>query len=164
MTSRPDAAPNPDPLLWVLSADSAASLRSRSGVLRERLMALPEWRPVDVALTLAHFAPPGGAPEAAYRAALVADGRDGFLARLADLAEGRGSAGVTEGDPVTAGGSALDGGPLLGEDGPLLGNGGPVFVFPGQGPQWSGMAVDLCAGSPVFRARMDECVRALEPT
>ncbi|KOX26992.1 hypothetical protein ADK67_15035, partial [Saccharothrix sp. NRRL B-16348] len=34
--------------------------------------------------------------------------------------------------------------------------------FPGQGSQWSGMAVELYGSSPVFRARLDECAAALE--
>ncbi|MFD0297501.1 SDR family NAD(P)-dependent oxidoreductase, partial [Streptomyces sp. NPDC127118] len=38
-----------------------------------------------------------------------------------------------------------------------------VFVFPGQGSQWIGMAAGLYADSPVFRARLEECARALEP-
>ncbi len=39
----------------------------------------------------------------------------------------------------------------------------PVFVFPGQGAQWAGMAVELLDSSPVFAARMGECATALEP-
>ncbi|WBB80353.1 type I polyketide synthase [Micromonospora sp. WMMD882] len=38
-----------------------------------------------------------------------------------------------------------------------------VFVFPGQGSQWVGMAADLLADSPVFAARMAECDAALAP-
>nr|WP_086821520.1 type I polyketide synthase [Allokutzneria sp. NRRL B-24872] len=38
----------------------------------------------------------------------------------------------------------------------------PVFVFPGQGSQWSGMAVSLL-DEPVFAARMAECASALSP-
>ncbi|MDI5967906.1 SDR family NAD(P)-dependent oxidoreductase [Streptomyces sp. SL13] len=38
-----------------------------------------------------------------------------------------------------------------------------AFVFPGQGSQWAGMAVELMAASPVFRERMAECAAALEP-
>jgi acyl transferase domain-containing protein/NADPH:quinone reductase-like Zn-dependent oxidoreductase/NADP-dependent 3-hydroxy acid dehydrogenase YdfG/acyl carrier protein len=36
-----------------------------------------------------------------------------------------------------------------------------VFVFPGQGSQWAGMAVELLDESPVFAARMAECDAAL---
>ncbi|SED22831.1 Acyl transferase domain-containing protein [Streptomyces melanosporofaciens] len=38
-----------------------------------------------------------------------------------------------------------------------------VFVFPGQGPQWAGMAVDLLENSPVFAQAMADCERALTP-
>ncbi|WP_460747897.1 SDR family NAD(P)-dependent oxidoreductase, partial [Micromonospora schwarzwaldensis] len=36
-----------------------------------------------------------------------------------------------------------------------------VFVFPGQGSQWPGMALDLLDSSPVFRDRMRECAAEL---
>ncbi len=38
-----------------------------------------------------------------------------------------------------------------------------VFVFPGQGSQWAGMAAELLDSSAVFRARMAECAAALAP-
>ncbi|MCW5252033.1 type I polyketide synthase [Streptomyces sp. SHP 1-2] len=39
----------------------------------------------------------------------------------------------------------------------------PVFVFPGQGSQWAGMAVALLDTSEVFRDRIASCGRALAP-
>ncbi|MGI5500429.1 type I polyketide synthase [Lentzea sp. CA-135723] len=36
-----------------------------------------------------------------------------------------------------------------------------AFVFPGQGAQWAGMAVELLDTNEVFRARMAECEQAL---
>ncbi|MET8204267.1 type I polyketide synthase [Micromonospora taraxaci] len=40
---------------------------------------------------------------------------------------------------------------------------GVVFVFPGQGSQWVGMAVGLLDAEPVFAARIAECAAALAP-
>ena len=40
---------------------------------------------------------------------------------------------------------------------------GVVFVFPGQGSQWEGMAVELLDSSPVFAELMGECGEALAP-
>ncbi|WP_329486221.1 SDR family NAD(P)-dependent oxidoreductase [Kitasatospora sp. NBC_01246] len=39
--------------------------------------------------------------------------------------------------------------------------GGTVFVFPGQGSQWLGMAAELLDGSPAFAAAMAECDEVL---
>ncbi|MFD9545139.1 type I polyketide synthase, partial [Streptomyces sp. NPDC060022] len=44
-----------------------------------------------------------------------------------------------------------------------VGSGGVVFVFPGQGSQWVGMARELWDSSPVFRERLTECETALAP-
>ncbi|WP_051173720.1 type I polyketide synthase [Amycolatopsis orientalis] len=38
-----------------------------------------------------------------------------------------------------------------------------VFVFPGQGGQWAGMAGDLLETSPVFKEHLERCARALAP-
>ncbi|MCM6778878.1 type I polyketide synthase [Nocardia sp. CDC159] len=43
------------------------------------------------------------------------------------------------------------------------GSGRVGFVFPGQGAQWAGMAVELLKCSPVFAARIEDCAKALEP-
>ncbi|MEV6646532.1 type I polyketide synthase [Amycolatopsis sp. NPDC051371] len=70
-----------------------------------------------------------------YRAAVVGE-RDELLAGLRELAAG---------GPVTTG--------TAGET---------VFVFPGQGAQWAGMAVDLL-DEPAFADRIAECAAALAP-
>ncbi|MFD0346073.1 acyltransferase domain-containing protein [Kitasatospora aburaviensis] len=42
-------------------------------------------------------------------------------------------------------------------------DGRAVFVFPGQGSQWAGMALDLLDVSPAFRQHIEACERALAP-
>ncbi|MFE2282568.1 acyltransferase domain-containing protein, partial [Streptomyces sp. NPDC059454] len=78
-----------------------------------------------------------------HRSVVVGSGLDGLLAGLDALAAGEPSARVVDG---------------VAETGP-----GAVFVFPGQGSQWTGMAVELLETSPVFAARMAECAAALSP-
>ncbi|MET9404171.1 acyltransferase domain-containing protein, partial [Kitasatospora sp. NPDC002965] len=76
------------------------------------------------------------------RAALVGADRDALRAELAALAGGLPSGGVFEG---------------------RAGAPGTVFVFPGQGSQWAGMAVELLDTAPVFAERMAQCEKALAP-
>jgi acyl transferase domain-containing protein/acyl carrier protein len=78
------------------------------------------------------------------RAVVVGSAWEGLLDGLGALAEGRSVVGVVRG-------RVFDGG------------GGVVFVFPGQGSQWEGMAVELLDSSPVFAERMRECEVALQP-
>ncbi|MEU5404215.1 acyltransferase domain-containing protein, partial [Streptomyces sp. NPDC005963] len=127
------------PLLWTLAGSGRDSLAARARALRAHLAGRDDWRPEDVALTLARDASAGS-----RRAALVAEGRDGFLERLDALADGRGMPGLVEG-------AAARSHPRV------------AFVFPGQGAQWPRMAVDLLDASPVFRRQMDECAQALRP-
>ncbi|MFM9557556.1 type I polyketide synthase [Streptomyces caniscabiei] len=121
---------------WLLSARGEAALRSQATKLLVHLRDHPATRPQDVGLssTLTRAA-------LEQRAVVVGAGRAELLRGLAAVAEGRPDAGVVRG---RAG------------DGP-----GPVFVFPGQGSQWAGMAVELLESTPVFAARMAECERAL---
>ncbi|MFC9897589.1 acyltransferase domain-containing protein [Nocardia sp. NPDC127579] len=76
-----------------------------------------------------------------YRAAVVARDRDQLLAGLAGLAADDLGDGVVAGRVRT--GSA------------------PVFVFPGQGAQWRGMAVELLESAPVFARELAACDEAL---
>src|SRR6202167_1888308 len=67
---------------------------------------------------------------------------------------GAGRAGLLAG---LGGGGA---GAVAGEGG---GAGKVVFVFPGQGAQWAGMAAGLVESCPVFAARLGQCAAVLDP-
>ncbi|WP_438860839.1 type I polyketide synthase [Amycolatopsis solani] len=73
-----------------------------------------------------------------HRAVVVGDVAEGLTA----LADGVPAANVVTGVAETPGKVAL--------------------VFPGQGSQWAGMALELADASPVFAARLDECAAALD--
>ncbi|MBW5484123.1 type I polyketide synthase, partial [Streptomyces bambusae] len=121
-------------LPWVLSGRGTEGLRGQAA----RLRAFAE----DTRLSRHGIGLALATTRAALerRAVVPADGRDVLDA----LAAGLPAAGLVEGTVVT-------------------GADRPVFVFPGQGSQWAGMAVELYASSPVFAARLDECAVALEP-
>ncbi|MFI7291533.1 type I polyketide synthase [Streptomyces anulatus] len=113
-------------------------LSGRSGdALRrqaERLLSADGADPVDVGWSLAT-----GRAVLDRRAVLL--GPD-YAAQLRALAAAEETPGVVTGAAV---------------------RGGTVFVFPGQGSQWVGMAAELLDAEPVFAARMEQCHRALEP-
>ncbi|TWF95486.1 type I polyketide synthase [Saccharopolyspora dendranthemae] len=138
----PAAEPDPAPARalplapWVLSAASAAALRDQAGRLAAHVARHPEHTITDVGHSLAT-----SRAVLEHRAVLVASDLTAG-ARLAEYATG--------GDPAEL------------VTGHALGGAGPVFVFPGQGSQWVGMAVDLMESSPMFAARMGECAAALE--
>ncbi|MEU2340187.1 acyltransferase domain-containing protein, partial [Streptomyces sp. NPDC013172] len=93
----------------------------------------------DVAFTLA-----SGRAVLEHRAVVLGADESELVSGLAELAEGRAARGVVTGRAAA-------------------GVSGVVFVFPGQGSQWVGMARELLESSPVFAQRMGECAAALEP-
>ncbi|WP_413116535.1 type I polyketide synthase [Streptomyces sp. CY1] len=123
---------------WVLSGRNEAALRAQAERLLARLNERPELSPADVGHALAT-----GRSAFEYRAAVVAADHSQLLGHLEALASGKVSAGVVRGE----GAAAVEA--------------RPVFVFPGQGSQWVGMAVELLDSSPVFAGRLAECEVAL---
>ncbi|MFE2540070.1 SDR family NAD(P)-dependent oxidoreductase [Actinacidiphila glaucinigra] len=126
-----------DALPWTLTAKSENALRGQAERLLAHLDAHPDLRSADVGHSLA-------TTRAAHarRAVVVGRERADYVRALTALAAGEASSHVVQGSAV---------------------GGKTVFVFPGQGSQWVGMAAELYDSSPVFAARVEECARALEP-
>ncbi|WP_150130430.1 type I polyketide synthase, partial [Streptomyces sp. 150FB] len=125
------------PVPWVISARTEGALRGQA----EALLARPddEVSPVDVGHSLAttRTAFP-------HRAVLLGNTAEDFRTRLTALAAGRPAVGLIEGVASRTAGR-------------------PVFVFPGQGSQWVGMAVELMDTSPLFAEHIRRCEQALAP-
>ncbi|MER5807302.1 SDR family NAD(P)-dependent oxidoreductase, partial [Streptomyces sp. NPDC002033] len=122
---------------WTLSGKSRAALRAQAERLAAHLARRPGARPADIGFSLTT-----GRATFEHRAVVLGADPAGALAALA---EGREAPGVVRGHAAAAG------------------SGNPVLVFPGQGTQWIGMAVELLDSSPVFAARIAECEKALAP-
>ncbi|MFJ4988490.1 type I polyketide synthase [Streptomyces sp. NPDC088732] len=131
----PSSAVGPAVVPWVLSGKSAVALRGQA----ERLSG---WL----------------AGEAGSAASVVEVGWS--LASSRAALEHR---AVVLGDHVTGLSAVAQGVPAAGVVTGRVVGGKTVFVFPGQGSQWVGMAEELLDSSPVFAARIGECARALEP-
>ncbi len=124
---------------WVLSARGEPALRAQAKRLLDSLGSDPDLGALDVALSLS--ARPGLRDRAVFvgsdREALV-DALEAFTGGLSATQEIRGTASAA-------------------------GPGGVVFVFPGQGSQWVGMAAGLLDCGGVFAECVDECAQALAP-
>ncbi|UKD59775.1 type I polyketide synthase [Amycolatopsis sp. FU40] len=122
-----------DVLPWVFSAESAEALREQARSLGARVRAAAGLAALDVAYSLA-------------------TARAGLTRRIAVAGRDR--------DELLRGADAVADGEL--PPASAVGSGDVVFVFPGQGSQWAGMALGLLESSPVFAARLAECAAALE--
>ncbi|MET3988096.1 SDR family NAD(P)-dependent oxidoreductase, partial [Streptomyces sp. PvR034] len=121
---------------WVLSGRSAAGLRGQAARLHP-FAASSEASIADLGWSLASSRAALG-----QRAVLLGADREELLTALQALEEGEPAAGVVTGE-ASEGASDV------------------VFVFPGQGSQWAGMAVGLLDSSAVFAERFGECAAAL---
>ncbi|MEU5170803.1 type I polyketide synthase, partial [Streptomyces mutomycini] len=113
---------------WVVSGRSAAGLRGQAVRLREFV------RSTDVPLADVGHALVSSRAGLEHRAVVLGSDREELLAGLEAVAAGESAVGVVSGVRADR------------ED-------GVVFVFPGQGSQWVGMAVGLLDSSGVFAER-----------
>ncbi len=122
---------------WILSARGLGGLRAQADRLDAYLSGEAGLGAGDVGRALARR------PLLERRAVLLGGSREDLLSGLRCVGRD-GAEGVVEGE---AGGGAR----------------GVVFVFPGQGAQWPGMAVGLLESSAVFAERVELCADALAP-
>ncbi|WP_442929756.1 type I polyketide synthase [Micromonospora sp. WMMC250] len=134
----PAARPGGSSVPWVVSARSAAGLRAQADRLAAFVAADPLLDPAAVGRALVTTR-----AVLEHRAVVLGADRDALLAGLARVAAGEDGPGVVT---ATARGQAR-----------------VVFVFPGQGSQWAGMAAALLDSSPVFAQHMAACDKALAP-
>ncbi|MGP3939422.1 type I polyketide synthase [Streptomyces sp. 6N106] len=132
------AGPSLPVLPWVLTGRTEQALRTRAQQLRDHLADHPGTDLAALGRALATTRTAFG-----HRAVILGRDRERLLDGLGALAQGTPAPHVVEG---TAGGRRKT-----------------VFVFPGQGSQWIGMALPLWNASPVFAERLEECADALEP-
>jgi len=122
---------SPPPVVaWVLSAKSPAALAAQAARLAGHVRAHPDLEPADVGWSLA------GRSAFEHRAVVLGADRDRLLTGLDEVA--RGDLGSV----------------IRGTAAPV---GKTVFVFPGQGPQWPGMGIELLDTAPVFAAQIHAC-------
>src|SRR5699024_2919865 len=131
--------PTRTPVLWTISGRTPKALADQAARLHEHVTADIDLSLTDLAWSLATTR-----THHAYRAAVIGTDRDTLLDGLDTLAQGESNGGCTVG-------------------GYAPGRARPVFVYPGQGAQWSGMAGALLESSPVFAARIADCAHALAP-
>ncbi|MFF7638566.1 type I polyketide synthase [Kitasatospora sp. NPDC008050] len=139
---QPEPAPGPDQepgsvRPWVLSARTAEALRAQAARLAAELAVRPELPVGDIGHALLR-----SRTLFEHRAVVLGRERGQLTAGLRAVADAVPAQAVVTGEALPAGR-------------------GPVWVFPGQGGQWAGMAVELLDTSAVFAARWAECERAL---
>ena len=123
---------------WLLSARDDATLRDQAARLLDRVDRDPSLAQTDIARTLA-----GGRQPFGRRAVVLGSDRQALLSGLRALAEAEPATNVIEGVALPAESDSA------------------VFVFPGQGSQWAGMACELLDCSPRFADSMRACEQAL---
>nr|WP_086824398.1 type I polyketide synthase [Allokutzneria sp. NRRL B-24872] len=131
--------PDAPVLPWVISGRGEEALRAQARRLLDFLKEGEAPDPVDAGFSLATTR-----SALSHRAAVLGASHAELLDGLRALSEGEASPRIVHGTAGTRPAKA-------------------VFVFPGQGSQWAGMAVDLLDTCEVFRDRLTECDKALAP-
>ncbi|MFG2684415.1 SDR family NAD(P)-dependent oxidoreductase, partial [Streptomyces sp. NPDC048392] len=122
---------------WVISGHRHDALRAQAGRLAAFVEARPDTSATEIGTALA-----AGRAVHEHRAVVAGASREELLDGVRAVARGEGDAGVTHVDADVA---------------------RTVFVFPGQGSQWAGMALELLGDVPAFAERLEECAAALDP-
>ncbi|WP_239133247.1 type I polyketide synthase, partial [Paractinoplanes durhamensis] len=131
----PEIPQHSGPVAWLLSARTDAGLQEMAGRLADAVDELPVQ---DVAHSLA------GRAALEHRAVVVGTGRDELVAGLRALPAGLAAPNLVRDEADPHGRKT-------------------VFVFPGQGSQWRGMALDLAETNATFATHLDACIQALAP-
>ncbi|MER5217482.1 type I polyketide synthase [Streptomyces sp. NPDC002838] len=122
---------------WVVSARSQEALRAQAEKLRAFAAAGQGIDLADVGSSLVSCR-----SSFDHRAVVLGRDRDELLSALASLSDGTETASVVQGVAT--------------------GRGGTVFMFPGQGSPWAGVAGQLYAAFPVFARSLDEVCERLD--
>ncbi|QQM47194.1 SDR family NAD(P)-dependent oxidoreductase [Streptomyces liliifuscus] len=134
---------------WVVSGKSAVALAAQGERLAEAVSGAGAGAGAgEVSVSGVGWSLVSGRSVFRHRAVVVGQDVDGLLAGVRGLAAGQSDAGDAVSGLVSGVADV---------------SGRRVFVFPGQGSQWVGMAEALLESSPVFGSRLGECAAALEP-
>ncbi|ORA16893.1 type I polyketide synthase [Mycobacterium arosiense] len=129
-----EAGPKAPVVPWPVSAKSPSALAAQAARLAEYVRAHDHLDVADIGWSLA------GRANFEHRAVVVGEDRDRLLAGLDELADDDPTGSVIRGTATPAGKT--------------------VFVFPGQGSQWLGMAIEMLDTAPVFARQIQECEEA----
>ncbi|WP_067842478.1 type I polyketide synthase [Nocardia lijiangensis] len=125
------------PAALLISAHTRQALTAQASRLLAHMHARPDLRPIDVSWSLLNRA------RYPHRAIVVGADGEQLCAGLRAVVDSTPAAGVVAGEVARPGKT--------------------VFVFPGQGGQWLGMARDLLETSPAFVDAITECARVFAP-
>ncbi|MEV6560925.1 type I polyketide synthase [Nocardia sp. NPDC051756] len=125
----------PPVIPWVLSAKTAESLAGQAQRLQELVGSESSPDPVDIGYSLVT-----SRSSFAQRAVVLGDTRETLEAGIAEIA-------AWDTPNIVQGRADV--------------RGKTVFLFPGQGSQWAGMAAELLESSPVFAEQIGRCSAAL---